>query len=195
MWLQQVCKLAAIITFSSIFAFAGMAEAKNERKFSFLKGRYYLSMNINCVFANGDGFAEDLTLPNGGRTNSMAAQGEYIFNGDGTGTRFINWLAISNHFVNPGQTPFNYGTSEANFTYTAIVDGMFETTSDITTVIKAFGPSQTIEGFDAMTGAIEVDQNTFIITATNPNIEIMTLENGVVIERICNKTGIGIKIK
>ena len=195
MWFQKVCKLAAIITVSSLLIFTGIAIAGDfdKDKNSILKGSYLVSSNIYCVMAYGPGFNPDLTLPNGGATSSRVAQGEYIFNGDGTGSSFINWLVIVNNALNPGQRPLNYGTSESDFTYTVNMDRTFEITPGVVTVKKEYGADQTIDGFGTRTGAIAAGQKTFTIADTDPTIE--TMHRGVDIERICIGTGIGIKIQ
>jgi hypothetical protein len=194
MWFQKNCKLAAVITILSLLTFTGIAVAEDFDRNSILKGSYLVSSKIYCVTAYGPGFNPDLTLPNGGATSSMVTQGEFIFNGDGTGSRFQNWLVIVNNGLNPGQRPLNYGTSEADFTYTVNRDGTFEMTSGESTVFKEFGAPQTIDDFGTSTGAIERGHKTFTITDTNPTIE--TIHRGVKnIQRICHKTGIGIKIQ
>jgi hypothetical protein len=195
MWFQKVCKLAAVITVSSLLTFTGIAVAKDfdNDKNSILKGTYIVSSNNYCVVAFGEGFAGNLRLPDGGATSSMVTQGEYIFNGDGTGSSFINWLVIVNNALNPGQRPLNYGTSESDFTYTVNKDRTFEITPGVVTVNREFGGYQTISGLGTTTGAIAAGQKTFTIADTNPNIE--TIHRGVDIERICNRSGIGIKIQ
>ena len=194
MLFQKVCKLAAIITVS-LLTFTGIAVAEDfdNDKNSILKGSYLVSGNQYCVVANADGFDENLILISGGSTNSMAIEGEYIFNGDGTGSRFINWLVIVSNGLNPGQRPLNYGTSQSNFTYTVNMDGTFEMTSGEVTVNKEFGGPQTISGLGTTTGAIAAGQKTFSIADTNPTIE--TIHRNVDIERICNRSGTGIKIQ
>lgn len=183
----------------------GIAEAEDfdDDKNSILKGSYLVTSNIHCVTATGraPGFnlsppsppADDLTLIHAGATSSMVTQGEYIFNGDGTGSRFINWLVIVSNGLDPGQRPLNYGTSESDFDYTVNKDGTFEMTSGVVTVKKVYGGDQTISGLGTATGAIAAGQKTFTIADTYPTIE--TIHRNVDIERICNRTGIGIKIK
>ena len=197
MWFQKVCKLAAIITVSSLLIFTGIAVAKDFDidKNSILKGTYLYSGNIYCVAAFPPGFDDaNLRLINGGSTSSMVMQGEFIFNGDGTGSRSVDWFVIVNNALNAGQRPLNYGTSYADFTYTVNMDGTFEMTSGETTVEKVYGADQTIDGFGTSTGAIAAGQKTFTLADTNPTIETIT-RGSVEIERICNRTGIGIKIK
>ena len=197
MWFQKVCKLAAIITVSSLLIFTGIAVAGHfdNDKNSILKGTYLYSGNIYCVTAFPPGFDEDLTLPNGGATFSTVVQGEYIFNGEGRGTSFRNWLVISNNYLGPGQRPLNSGTTEADFYYKVNMDGTFEMTSEEATVVRDFGfPQQTIDGFGTSTGAIAAGQKTFTLADTNPTIETIT-RGSVEIERICNRSGIGIKIQ
>ena len=161
---------------------------------SMLKGTYHVSGNQNCVWASGDGFGENFVLPNGGSTSSMTFQGEYVFNGDGTGHRFINWLVVSHTSIQPGQRPINYGTSEADFTYTEKQGGTFEMTSDIATVEKAFGLAQTIDGYGTNKVILEAGNKTFTSTDTSPTIETIIRADGRVYERICNRTRIGIKL-
>jgi hypothetical protein len=199
MWFQKVCKLAAIITVSSLLIFTGIAVAKDFDidKNSILKGTYLYSGNIYCVSAfPPGGFYPNLKLINGGSTSSMIIQGEFIFNGDGTGSRSVDWLLILNSNLGSNERPLNYGTSYADFTYTVNMDGTFEMTSGEATVDKEFGVphTQTIDGFGTSTGAIAAGQKTFTLADTNPTIETIT-RGSVEIERICNRTGIGIKIK
>jgi len=201
MWFQKVCKLAAIITVSSLLIFTGIAVAGDfdNNKKSILKGTYLYSGNIYCVAAFPPGFDdENLRLINGGSTSSMVMQGEFIFNGDGTGSRFVDWFVILNSNLGSNERPLNYGTSYADFTYTVNMDGTFEMTSGEATVEKVYGADQTIDGFGTSTGAIAAGQKTFTLADTNPNIEtIHRVKNGqmIEIERICYRTGIGIKIK
>jgi len=194
MWFQKNCKLAAVITILSLLTFTGIAVAENFDRNSILKGSYLVSSNSYCVMPYGPGFNPDLTLPNGGDTSLRVRQGEYIFNGDGTGSRFINWMVIVNNALNPGQRPLNYGTAEGDFTYTVNMDRTFEITPSVVTVKKEYGADQTIDGFGTRTGAIAAGQKTFTIADTDPTIE--TMHRGTMdIERICIGTGIGIKIQ
>jgi hypothetical protein len=196
MLFQKVCKLAVIITVS-LLTLTGIAVAEDFDidKNSILKGTYLFSGNVYCVVAYGGEFNEDLTLPNGGATFSTVVQGEYIFNGEGRGTSFRNWLVITNNNLGPGQRPLNSGTTEADFYYKVNMDGTFEMTSEEARVVRDFGfPQQTIDGFGTSTGAIAAGHKTFTIADTNPTIE--TIHRGSKnIERICNRTGIGIKIQ
>ena len=205
MWFQNVSKLAAVITVSTLLTFTGIAVAKNfdDDKNSILKGSYLVSSNVYCVTATGTapGFYPNLKLINGGSTFSMVMQGEFIFNGDGTGSRSVDWFVIVNNALNPGQRPLNYGTSYADFDYTVNMDGTFEMTSGVTTVDKRYGnpKTQTIDDFATSTGAIAAGQKTFTLADTDPTIETITrvLLGGeeIEIERICNRTGVGIKIQ
>lgn len=198
MWFQNVSKLAAVITVSTLLTFTGIAVAENfdDDKNSILKGSYLVSSNVYCVTAAGPapGFNPDLTLIYPGVTSSMVMQGEFIFNGDGTGSRSVDWFVIVNNALNPGQRPLNYGTSYADFTYTVNMDGTFEMTSGEATVERVYGADQTIDGFGTSTGAIAAGQKTFTLADINPTIETIT-RGSVEIERICNRKGIGIKIK
>ena len=199
MWFQKVCKLAAIITVSPLLIFTGIAVAENFDidKNSILKGTYLYSGNIYCVSAFPPGFDDaNLRLINGGSTFSMVMQGEFIFNGDGTGSRSVDWFLIANNALNPGQRPLNYGTTYSDFTYTVNMDGTFEMTSGVTTDDKKYGnpKTQTIDDFATSTGAIAAGQKTFTLADINPTIETIT-RGSVEIERICNRKGIGIKIK
>jgi len=195
MLFQKVCKLAAIITVS-LLTFTGIAVAEDfdNDKNSILKGSYLVSGNQYCVVANADGFDENLILISGGSTNSMAIEGEYIFNGDGTGSSFQNWQTIYNNSLNPGQRPLNYGTVEADFTYTVNMDGTFEMTAAEATVTGHYGLQATIDGYGTMTGVIASGQKTFTYTDVNPNIETIHTASGDR-ERICHRTKIGIKIE
>jgi hypothetical protein len=205
MWFQKNCKLAAIITVSSLLIFTGIAVAKDFDidKNSILKGTYLYSGNKYCVAAFPPGFYPypNLRLINGGSTSSRVIQGEFIFNGDGTGSRSVDWFVILNSNLGSNERPLNYGTSYADFTYTVNMDGTFVMTSGEATVEKVYGVPhiQTIDGFGTITGAIAAGQKTFTLADTNPTIETITrvFQSGqeIEIERICNRTGIGIKIK
>ena len=196
MWFQKNCKLAAVITILSLLTFTGISVAEDFDidKNSILKGSYFVSGNQYCVVAFGEGFDGNLRLPDGGATNYLSIQGEYIFNGDGTGSGFLNWLVIDNNGLGPNQRPLNFGTVEMDFTYIVNMDRTFELIQDETTVTKYYGDPQTVDGFGTRTGAIAAGQKTFTLTDTNPTIE--TIHRGSLhIERICSRTGIGIKIQ
>jgi len=192
-----------------VLSFTGIAVAEDDKdKNSILKGSYLYSGNVYCVTAStdvvsGEGFYPDpnLRLRIGGSTSSTVVQGEYVFNGDGTGSRSVDWLVILNYNLGPNQRPLNYGTSYADFDYTVNMDGTFEMTSGVTTVDKRYGnpKTQTIDDFATSTGAIAAGQKTFTLADTDPTIETITrvLLGGeeIEIERICNRTGVGIKIQ
>jgi hypothetical protein len=191
MWFQKKCKLAAVITILSLLTFTGIAVAKDFDidKNSILKGTYLYSGNKYCVAAFPPGFDDEkLRLINGGSTSSRVIQGEFIFNGDGTGSRSVDWFVILNSNLGSNERPLNYGTSYADFTYTVNMDGTFVMTSGEATVEKAYGAphTQTIDGFGTITGAIAAGQKTFTLADTNPTIETITREN-VEIERILEK--------
>jgi hypothetical protein len=202
------CVIVSVMLAALVLSFTGIAVAEDdEDKNSIFKGSYLYSGNVYCVTAStdvvsGEGFYPDpnLRLRIGGSTSSTVVQGEYVFNGDGTGSRSVDWLVILNYNLGPNQRPLNYGTSYADFDYTVNMDGTFEMTSGVTTVDKRYGnpKTQTIDDFATSTGAIAAGQKTFTLADTNPKIE--TISRGedpdiIEIERICNRTGIGIKIQ
>lgn len=151
-----------------------------------LKGKYFYTARKDRA-ASTLGFNTNLTPINGSTfwIEDVSGQGEYIFNGNGTGTaqgkHIVMWplpfdCSATDEFSNP-------------FTYSVASDGT------VTIVLENFkatfltgpwtGMAYTVNSF-SLSGMVSTDLQTLTFATQTPSvIETLTMSNGVVHYQIC----------
>jgi hypothetical protein len=196
-----------------------------------LKGAYGFTGTAGCLVAPGSvpgptplpnptpgvalpnsGFNANLQPNDAGPTtasfsDSFAAEGIRIFNGDGTGTVKGTSVGITAR-PTPGPTGFPHfppsaGSEDFSYSFTYTVDGEGGWTSTMVpgsyiahhlTGPRA-GQTDTVDALPPSTGMISLDGKTLIAAPTTPTIETHTFSNGDIRPQICHRSNVFIKLE
>ena len=151
---------------------------------SILKGEYVYSTTRSCA---GGFFEDDLSRSANGSFNTAFLQGILNFNGDGTGNINYTILQIDSTMTSAGQYPVTQGSGSGTLVYDVYEDKTF--------TIELFFPGPpSLEGIKYY-GTIGHGNQLLLISDTEPNIEITTLENGNTRERICGRSNTSMRKK
>jgi hypothetical protein len=165
-----------------------------------LKGAYGYTGSASCLLAPF-GFNSRFEVVDGNsRSNSSNVEGIRTFNGDGTGTDKSTILTLAVP-PTPGFQP-NAGssTSSSSFTYTVSEDGVW--TADVVpgtnkgTILTGSraGQTTTVQNSASVTGLISRDGSTLTAADLTPTVETITYSDGFVIQRICQRSRVFIKL-
>ncbi|MFQ5881800.1 MAG: hypothetical protein ACE5I9_04935 [Candidatus Methylomirabilales bacterium] len=160
-----------------------------------LRGDFAYTIFRGCINAF-DGLDEQLRLLGFGAPNTFVARGIVRFNRDGTGTADRFLLAIVS-VPSPGAIPVTEGESTCDLTHTANPDGSITQAwqcAGIVTVGNRAGQNFTVDGIEFQS-RISKGGRVLLLSDTDARVETITFQGGTPLQRICNRSGIAIKIR
>jgi hypothetical protein len=187
-------RLAVLAAFASVATLPLAAQGARHQ----LKGTYF-STGAQACLVSPLGFTNQ--APNNvalAFVQSSSVQGTYRFHADGTGTaQFKELLITHTPATNASATSSEQSFS---FTYALADDGTLTLISGpvsgtiLTGSLK--GVNVTLTDFPLMSGRIERNGTTIMISTADPTIEMLTLElpNPLVLPRICHRMRILIPV-
>lgn len=192
--------IAFLATFTMLFT-AGFetAEAKDKSPEAKLKGTYIRTRTRTCIRTNGVFDSNNRIAPAFpgqtpfGFTRTNVITGKTIFNGDGTALLEFDGLSIRN-ITSAGQggsnPQFNFtGPGTCDATYTVNPDNSFEVVVSICTTSTSTSTGVVIQGQIAKGGQV------LTLSDTDSNVETVLPSSGGTIRRICNRSGVAVKVK
>ena len=177
-----------------VIPLVGMSYSNASEFNSTLKGEYVFSQTQSC--ASGP-FDSDLARIANGITYTVFIQGVLTFNGDGTGISTFTTLQIRHTDILAGQYPVRQSAGSGTLLYNVYEDKTFTVeTQAISTSLVGPDPGgvATVSGVE-WNGWIGPGKQLLLISDNQPNIEIITLENGNTMERICGRSNTSIRKK
>ena len=200
--MKKVLGFAFMAVFTMLFTVGlDTAEAKGKKSpESKLKGTYARTRTRTCIRTNGVFDSNRRIAPAYpgqnpyGHTRTNVISGNATFNGDGTGTLESDGLSIRN-ITSPSQggtgPHFNFtGPGTCDFNYTVNSDNSFEVVISSCSSSNGSSSSGTV-----VQGQIGRGGQTLIISDPDSNVETITTGSGSTVRRICNRSGVAVKVK
>ena len=185
-------RLALVAAFASVTT---LPLAGQDRDWHQLRGTYFLTGTSTClVAAPGAGFNANLTPTDGVSLQSSSVQGTLRL-ADGAGTGEFEEFAITHPPATSAGASSNKNT--ASFTYTIADDGTLTVVFSSVTGTLLTGPSVGLTftvNPPPLTGRIERDGKTMLISNTDPTVETLQVIGGPSFQRICYRTRVLIPI-
>ena len=179
-----------------VISLVGIPYSNASENNSILKGEYDFSTTRVCVTGP---FNSDLSRKqNSGYFDLAFIDAIVNFNGDGTGTvTFTSALFIKPTLTYEGQYPVSHGYGSGTINYDVNDNKTFTAEIVVTSWTSTVGPPSNIvliEGIE-FEGTITQGNHLILMSDTQPNIEISTIEDGRIGERICGRRNTSISKK
>lgn len=189
--MTKIMKIIGIILlFNIVISFVDISNSNASEHNSILKGEYFFSTNRTCSERpTSDVFNTDLSRSANKSLFVAFCQGRITFNGDGTGSFTFTYLHIRPQEYQEEHCPIKHGSGSGILLYNVNEDKTFTIEMQRTgTNIVAPDPGTIVTESGVWDGWI--GHGNQLLSDTQPNIQILTKENGETVERICGRSGI-----